>query len=180
MTPHVHRVAILSSRLLADLSGPCTHAGIHRKGNIAARPTNIAATYNRMYFLVFGAPALVCSPADKCCAQFSLHDSQLVPDSRPRHFHCNISWGHSGEPATAGMSYYHYYYRLALLGSLVVSSAVSRISNSPIHFIKLTNYGKSVDSEGARELGRVLDEKVSKTEVYRSYLTLMPDEEEGG
>ena len=50
----------------------------------------------------------------------------------------------------------------------MVSSAVSRINNSPIHFIKLTNYGKSVDSEGARELGRVLDEKVPKTELDRS------------
>ena len=52
---------------------------------------------------------------------------------------------------------------------MVIPSAVSKIRNSPIHFIKLTKYGRSVDDESARELGKILNEKVRNTEMDRSY-----------
>merc|ERR1711936_1282293 len=47
------------------------------------------------------------------------------------------------------------YLRTLLLSSLLVSSAVSRIRNSPIHFVKLNNYGAGIDlrSEGNIQYG---------------------------
>ena len=60
-------------------------------------------------------------------------------------------------------------YRSFILLSIVISSAVSRIRNSPIHFVKLTKYGNGIDYRSVRDLANVFREKETKKEVDRSY-----------
>jgi len=61
------------------------------------------------------------------------------------------------------------YLRSLLLSSLLVSSAVSRIRNSPIHFVKLNNYGAGIDLRSERNLAEIFAEKRRKKESERSF-----------
>ena len=51
----------------------------------------------------------------------------------------------------------------------MVSTTVSRMINSPIHFVKLNKYGNGIDFRSVRELAKVLKEKNVKKEEDRSY-----------
>merc|ERR1711936_817100 len=61
------------------------------------------------------------------------------------------------------------YLRSLLLSSLLVPSAVSRIRNSPIHFVKLNNYGAGIDLRSERNLAEIFAEKRRKKESERSF-----------
>jgi len=53
--------------------------------------------------------------------------------------------------------------------SIVVSATVSRMINSPIHFVKLNKYGNGIDFRSVRELAKVFKETNVKKEEDRSY-----------
>ena len=65
------------------------------------------------------------------------------------------------------------FYRSFILCSIVISSAVSRIRNSPIHFVKLTKYGNGIDYRSVRDLAKVFREKETNKEVDRSHMVLL-------
>ena len=52
---------------------------------------------------------------------------------------------------------------------MMASSSVSRILTSPIHIIKLRNYGDGIDRRGAIELAKVLEGKDRRNESGRSF-----------